>query len=67
MDVGGSGEKLMVFGQEEEIGEEAATEQNEANDEKEFGVASHEKEKDATDWGAGQGGVGRVGRGDRTG
>jgi hypothetical protein len=30
-------------------------------------VASHEKEKDATDWGAGQGGVGRVGRGDRTG
>ncbi len=57
----------MVFGQEEEIGEEAATEQNESNDEKEFGVASHEKEKDASDRGAGHGGVGRFGRGDRAG
>ena len=57
----------MVFGQEEEIGEEAASEQNDANDEKEFGVASHEKEKNATDWGAGQGGVVRSGEGDRRG
>jgi len=36
LDVRGVGEQLMVFGKEEEIGEEAASEQNEANDEKEF-------------------------------
>ena len=36
LDMGGVGEQLMVFGKEEEIGEEAASEQNEANDEKEF-------------------------------
>jgi hypothetical protein len=47
--MGGVGEQLMVFGKEEEIGEEAASEQNEANDEKEFRVASHEKCKDASD------------------
>ncbi len=46
---GGVGKQLMVFGEEEEIGEEAASEQNEANDEKEFGRASHEKSKDASD------------------
>jgi hypothetical protein len=34
--MGRVGEQLMVFGKEEEIGEEAASEQNEANDEKEF-------------------------------
>ena len=47
--MGGVGEQLMVFGKEEEIGEEAASEQNEANDEKEFRLASHEKGKDASD------------------
>ena len=36
LDMGGVGEQLMVFGEEEEIGEEAASEQNNANDEKEF-------------------------------
>ena len=36
LDMGGVGEQLMVFGEEEEIGEEAASEQNDANDEKEF-------------------------------
>jgi len=36
LDMGGVGEQLMVFGKEEEIGEKAASEQNEANDEKEF-------------------------------
>ena len=49
LDMGGVGEQLMVFGEEEEIGEEAASEQNEANDEKEFRLASHEKGKDASD------------------
>ena len=67
VDMGGVVEELMIFGKEEEIGEQAGCEQNESNDEKEFGVASHEKEKDASDRGAGQGGVGRFGRGDRTG
>ena len=35
-DVGRAREKGVVAGKEEEIGEEAASEQNEANDEKEF-------------------------------
>ena len=58
VDVGGSGEKLVVSGQEEEIGEEAASEQNQAHDDQEFRGAGHASEKDATERAQGQGCLG---------
>ena len=65
-DMGRAREKGVVAGKEEEIGEKAASEQNQADDEKKLGIACHGKGKDASDWGAGQGGVesGRGGGGE---
>ena len=56
-DMGRAREKGVIAGKEEEIGEEAASEQNQTDDEKKLGMACHGKGKDASDWGAGQGGV----------
>ena len=39
----------MIFGQEEEIGEEAASKQNQAHDDQEFRGAGHAYRKDATE------------------
>ncbi len=49
LDMGSAGEQLLVFGEEEEIGEEAASEQNQAHDEKEFGAVEHARFKNASD------------------
>ena len=49
LDMGGVGEQMMILREEEEIGEEAASEQNESHDEKEFRAAEHAGGKNASD------------------
>ena len=49
LDTGGVGEQMMILRKEEEIGEEAASEQYQSHDEKEFRATKHAGGKNASD------------------